>query len=80
MLPPNTPRPGITALAGLTRLESRILNVIEQHIQTQGIAPTIAEIASELSVSSRGTVHRYVQSLIKKRCSRRVGPDGAVCA
>jgi len=57
----------------LTQLETKILNTIEQHISTHNIAPTIGEIASSLDISSRGTVHRYVQSLIKKGVLERLG-------
>ena len=57
----------------LTQLETRVLQVIESFFLKHGHSPTIAEIASELGISSRGTVHRYVHSLIDKGHLVRVG-------
>jgi len=50
----------------LTHLESRVLSAIDQHISQHGQSPTIAELATALRLKSKGTVHRYVQSLIEK--------------
>ncbi len=50
----------------LTHLESRVLGAIEAHIARHGESPTIAELAGELRLKSKGTVHRYVQTLIEK--------------
>ena len=52
--------------AALTQFESRLLEVVAIHIGRAGHAPTIAEIAEQLGVKSRGSVHRYLQSLISK--------------
>ena len=63
----------MSALLPLTHLESRVLTAIECHIKAQGVAPTIAELAASLRLKSKGTVHRYVQSLITKGRLQRQG-------
>lgn len=50
----------------LTRLEEKILQFITHYIAQNGHAPTLAEIGEAHSIRSKGTVHRYVESLIKK--------------
>ncbi|MGQ7845114.1 transcriptional repressor LexA [Granulosicoccus sp. 3-233] len=57
----------------LTHLEARVLAAIERHIRAEGVAPTIAELAANLRLKSKGTVHRYVQSLIAKGRLERHG-------
>ena len=57
----------------LTHLEARVLAAIERHIRAEGVAPTIAELAINLRLKSKGTVHRYVQSLIAKGRLERHG-------
>lgn len=57
----------------LTHLEARVLASIERYIRSQGQAPTIAELTAELRLKSKGTVHRYVQSLISKGRLERQG-------
>ncbi len=57
----------------LTHLETRVLGAIEAHIRVNGVSPTIAELALGLRLKSKGTVHRYVQSLIRKQRLERVG-------
>lgn len=57
----------------LTHLETRILKAIEQYIRAHGVSPTIAELATALRLKSKGTVHRYVQSLIEKEHLERHG-------
>jgi len=57
----------------LTPLEARVLAAIERHVRCEGVAPTIAELATDLRLRSRGTVHRYVQSLIGKGRLERHG-------
>ncbi len=57
----------------LTHLEARVLAAIERHIRAEGVAPTIAELAGDLRLKSKGTVHRYVQSLITKGRLERHG-------
>ncbi|TDY03730.1 transcriptional repressor LexA [Thiohalophilus thiocyanatoxydans] len=50
----------------LTQLEQRILDFIRDYIGDHEHAPTLSEIGQSLEISSKGTVHRYVQSLIEK--------------
>ncbi|MFT4726285.1 MAG: repressor LexA [Granulosicoccus sp.] len=57
----------------LTHLEARVLAAIERYIRAEGVAPTIAELAVNLRLKSKGTVHRYVQSLIAKGRLERHG-------
>lgn len=57
----------------LTHLEARVLAAIERYIRAQGVAPTIAELTANLRLKSKGTVHRYVQSLIAKGRLERHG-------
>ena len=57
----------------LTPLEGRVLRFITQHIARHNHAPTLAEIGTALNVRSRGTVHRYVDSLVEKGYLRRKG-------
>lgn len=57
----------------LTHLEARVLAAIERHIRAEAVAPTIAELAADLRLKSKGTVHRYVQSLIAKGRLERHG-------
>ena len=57
----------------LTQLEERMFTYIREQIETNSVSPTIAEIAAALNIKSRGTVHRYVQSLIDKGHLERHG-------
>lgn len=57
----------------LTQLEERMFTYIREQIETNSVSPTIAEIATALNIKSRGTVHRYVQSLIDKGHLERHG-------
>jgi len=50
----------------LTELEQRILDAIRQQISQQGRSPTLVEIGEVVGVTSKGTLHRYVQGLIDK--------------
>lgn len=50
----------------LTRLEEKILQMITRYIAQHGHAPTLEEIGQQLNIRSRGTVHRYVESLVEK--------------
>jgi len=63
----------MNALPPLTHLEARVLAAIERHIRSKGQAPTIAELTADLRLKSKGTVHRYVQSLIGKGRLERQG-------
>lgn len=57
----------------MTRLEGKILQFITHHIAQSSHAPTLAEIGRALNIRSRGTVHRYVNSLVEKGYLRRKG-------
>jgi repressor LexA len=57
----------------LTRLEENILQYITRHIAHHGHAPTLNEIGQALKIRSRGTVHRYIESLIAKGHLYRTG-------
>ena len=57
----------------LTRLEAKLLQFITQYIAQNGHGPTLKEIGEALNINSKGTVHRYVESLIKKKHLRRTG-------
>ncbi len=57
----------------LTGLEEKILQFITQHITQNGHAPTLTEIGNALDIKSKGTLHRYVDSLIKKGHLHRDG-------
>lgn len=46
-----------------TLLEKRILNFIHAFIVKHGHSPTLVEIGQAMDISSKGTIHRYVQSL-----------------
>ena len=50
----------------LTLLEKRISNFIRAFIQQHGHSPTLMEIGNAMSITSKGTVHRYVQILKQK--------------
>lgn len=63
----------MTVSTPLTHLETRVLSAIDQHISSHGESPTIAELAVALRLKSKGTVHRYVQSLIEKGQLERHG-------
>lgn len=57
----------------LTGLEEKILQFITHSIAQNGHAPTLMEIGKALKIRSKGTVHRYVESLIKKGHLHRDG-------
>ncbi len=57
----------------LTALEEKVLQFIAKYISQNGHAPTLVEIGEALNIRSKGTVHRYVESLIKKGHLHRDG-------
>ena len=57
----------------MTRLEEKILGYITEYITQCGYGPTLKEIGENLGIKSKGTVHRYVESLRKKKYLRRTG-------
>ena len=57
----------------LTGLEEKILQCITMYITQNGRSPTLNEIGQLLQIKSKGTIHRYVESLIKKGHLQRSG-------
>lgn len=57
----------------LTRLEKRILEFIRSFSQEHGEIPVLREIGDAVGISSRGTLHRYLQSLISKGFLTQIG-------
>ncbi|NNE39057.1 MAG: repressor LexA [Gammaproteobacteria bacterium] len=57
----------------LTQLERKILDYITDYVVKNGQAPTLREIGESLDIKSKGTVHRYVESLKNKKYLRRQG-------
>lgn len=57
----------------LTRVEGNVLQFISHYIAQNSHAPTLAEIGRALEMRSRGTVHRYVNSLVEKGYLKRKG-------
>lgn len=55
----------------LTKLEKRLLKFISGFIASYGFSPTLQQMGQALAIKSRGTLHRYVQSLVKKKYLRR---------
>ena len=50
----------------LTPLEERLLAFTREYITRHGSGPTLKEIGAALSLRSKGTVHRYLTSLVRK--------------
>lgn len=50
----------------LTDLEKKILDYVQHYIESEEKSPTLTEIGTAMGISSKGTVHRYVNSLIDK--------------
>ena len=57
----------------LTQLEEKVLMFIASYIAQHGCAPTLTEIGQALTIRSKGTVHRYIGSLIEKGQLQRMG-------
>ncbi len=57
----------------LTKLERMILYFITVYVVKNGQGPTLREIGESLEIKSKGTVHRYVESLKNKKFLRRKG-------
>jgi repressor LexA len=51
--------------------QGQILDFIRQHIQANGTAPTLREIADAIGVSSLATVHEHLQALEEKKLIKR---------
>ena len=50
----------------LTELEKKILAYVRETLEAQGSSPTMTEIGEAMGIKSKGTVHRYINSLIEK--------------
>ena len=50
----------------LTPLEQKIYGYIRSYLARHGEGPTLPEISTELGIASKGTVHRYIRTLIEK--------------
>ena len=57
----------------LTGLEEKILQCITRYIAQNGRSPTLDEIGRLLEIKSKGTIHRYIKSLIDKGHLQRTG-------
>jgi len=53
-------------MSELTDRQMQVLTIIRDHIQKNGQAPTVREIARELGVSSTCTAHKHLAALEKK--------------
>lgn len=51
--------------------QHQILDFIKQHIQSNGVAPTLRQIADAIGVSSLATVHEHLQALEQKNLIKR---------
>lgn len=49
----------------LTRRQNEILDVIYHWHQQHGYTPTLDEIAQQIGINTRSTIHQHVQTLIK---------------
>ncbi len=50
----------------LTPAEQRVLQIFRSYTEREGHPPLLREIGQALGIRSKGTLHRYVRSLIKK--------------
>lgn len=50
----------------LTDLEKKILDYVQHYIEREEKSPTLTEIGAAMGINSKGTVHRYVNSLVEK--------------
>lgn len=60
----------------LYRRQRQILDYIKQYVEKYGFAPTLAEIAQAIGVSSLATVHEHLQALEQKGVIKRF--NGAI--
>ena len=55
----------------LTRRQRQIYQYLKEHIQSQGYAPSIAEIGKQFKLSSPATVHKHLSHLESKGLIRK---------
>ncbi|MGI0036146.1 MAG: transcriptional repressor LexA, partial [Nitrososphaera sp.] len=48
----------------LTPAEQRVLQIFRSYTEREGHPPLLREIGQALGIRSKGTLHRYVRSLI----------------
>ena len=51
---------------GLTRLQLQAMQVIQELTDRDGVSPSHTEIADELDMASRSSVHRLIQHLVHR--------------
>jgi len=56
----------------LTANQRRVLNCIERHVERNGVAPSLREIAEYLGLSSHSSAQDYVEALIRKGALERL--------
>jgi len=54
-------------MSGLTQKQLSILTFIEKYVEEKGYSPSYREIMSHFSLSSPGTVYKYIQILKRKK-------------
>jgi len=59
-----------------TELEKKIIQALRHHIACHGQAPTLEELGKQVGIRSKGTVHRYVNSLIEQGLLARNSQKG----
>ena len=61
--PPNMIEQALAEVAGTER---RVLRAVQQHFLSAGQAPTLKELGHAVGIKSVGTIHRYVNQLVKR--------------
>jgi len=56
----------------LTITQRKTLAFIRRYLKRRGYAPSLEEIAEGIGISSKGSVHRYVQALAEEGCIRLI--------
>lgn len=57
---------GAGIVMGLTPVQADALAFIAMRIRVRGVSPSFAEVANELGLKSRSSIHRIVQALIAR--------------
>jgi repressor LexA len=60
----------------LTELESKIIEALRQHFARHTQAPTLEQLGQQVGLRSKGTVHRYINTLIEKGYLERTQQKG----
>lgn len=56
----------------LTITQRKTLTFIRRYLNRRGYAPSLDEIAEGIGITSKGSVHRYVQALAEEGCIRLI--------